>query len=410
MDYDAESTNEFDQPIYEEAQTGLKHKQSDRDDEDYVTSSEVEDSNDGYEDHNLHFHMGPAEDLSVKMTINGKKVKVNKDVVQELGQASSMMTRGKASKHHCQKDLPSVLMEDRAWAKIIMPTLLIWAGSLADPWTILDDKLMQSLQTIIMTTFHYNLHLAHNTFPDFPDLDEIRPGMLMFTIVLFKILSSFNFGSTTITVISHFLVSNLDSAVPSLPKVQSKCSKLLDDLAFLYSDQQTLDPKTIFQLYFILFLLGHVHIQACTSPNTLKLVFEDLKRTGIKGVPALTCAVLHHTLTLYNEGMLDLNTMVAPGKAKMPLKMNKATGKESTTTLMFSKQNCGSHTRQYADAIAKHDDATLCEILLGATVLISGSKQVISEEGTVKEKDTAALLIANPCKSCHCLCTLLTTS
>ncbi|KAI6008639.1 hypothetical protein EDC04DRAFT_2906932 [Pisolithus marmoratus] len=360
MDYDAESNNEFNQPIYEEAQTGLKCKQSDRNDDGYVTSSEVEDSNDGDEDHDLHFHMGPAEDLSVKMTINGKKVKVNKDTVQELGQASSMMTRGKASKHHCQKDLPSVLMEDRAWVKIIMPTLLVWAGSLADPWTILDDKLVQSLQTIITTTF-----------PDFLHLDEICPGMLMFTIWCS------NFGSTTIIVISHFLVLDLDSAVLSRPEVQSKCSKLLDNLAFLYSDQQTLNLKTIFQLYFVLFLLGHAHIQACTSPNTLKLVFEDLKRTGIKGALALTCAALHHTLTLYNEGMLDLNTMVAPRKAKMPLKMNKATGKESTTALMFSKQNCGSCTRQYADTIAKHDDATLCEILLGATVLILGSKQVI---------------------------------
>ncbi|KAI6011501.1 hypothetical protein EDC04DRAFT_2765160 [Pisolithus marmoratus] len=343
MDYNAESDNEFNQPIYEEAQTGLKHKQSDHDDDGYVTLSEVEDFNDGYEDHELQFCMGPAKDLCVKMTNNEKKVKVMKDMDQELGQASSMMTRGKASKHHCQKNLPSVLMEDRVWLKIIMPALLIWAGSLADPWMISDDKLVQSLQTIITATF-----------PDFLNLDEIHPGMPMFTIW------HSNFGSTAITVISHFLVSDLNSAVPSPP-------------------------------------------ETCASPNMLKLIFEDLKRKALK---------LHHTLTLYNEGMLDLNVMVAPGKAKMPLKMNKATGKESSTALMFSKQNCSSCTRQYADAIAKHDDATLCEILVGATILTPGSEQVISEEGTVqsKEKDTAALLITNLCKSYHFLYTLLTAS
>ncbi|KAI6042370.1 hypothetical protein EDC04DRAFT_2660085 [Pisolithus marmoratus] len=352
MDYDAESDNEFNQPIYEEVQTGLKHKQSDHDDDGYVMSSKVEDFNDGYKDHKLQFHMGPAKDPCVKMTNDEKKVKVEKDVDQELEQASSMTTRGKASKCHCQKNLPSVLMEDRVWSKIIMPALLVWAGSLADPWMISDDKLMQLLQTIIMATF-----------PDFPNLDEICPGMLMFTIW------HSNFGSTAITIISHFLVSDLNSAVPSPP-------------------------------------------EACASPNMLKLIFEDLKRTGIKGVLALTCTVLHHTLTLYNEGMLDLNVMVAPRKAKMPLKMNKATGKESSTTLMFSEQNCGSHTRQYADAIAKHDDATLCEILVGATILTPGSEQVISEEGTVQseEKDTATLLITNLCKSYHFLCTLLTAS
>ncbi|KAI6037781.1 hypothetical protein EDC04DRAFT_2701300 [Pisolithus marmoratus] len=337
MDYDAESDNEFDQPIYEEVQTGLKHKQLDHDDDGYVTSSEVEDFNDGYEDHELQFHMGPAKDSCVKMTNDEKKVKVEKDTDQGLGQVSSMMTRGKASKCHCQKNLPSLLTEDRVWSKIIMPALLVWAGSLADPWMISDDKLMQLLQTIITATF-----------PDFPNLDEIHPGMLMFTIW------SSNFGSTAITVISHFLVSDLNSAVPSPPK-------------------------------------------ACASPNTLKLIFEDLKRTGIKGVLALTCTVLHCTLTLYNEGMLDLNVMVAPGKAKMPLKMNKATGKELSTALMFSEQNCSSHTRQCADAIAKCDDATLCEIHVGATILTPGSEQVISEEGTVQseEKDTATLLIAN---------------
>ncbi|KAI6009050.1 hypothetical protein EDC04DRAFT_2774939 [Pisolithus marmoratus] len=331
MDYNAESNNEFNQLIYEEAQTCLKCKQLDCDDNSYVTLSE---------DHDLQFHMGPAKDSCVKM-----------DADQELGQASSMMTRGKASKCHCQKSLPSVLTEDRVWSKIIMPAFLVWAGS-SDPWMISDDKLMQSLQTIITATF-----------PDFLNLDKIFPGMPMFTIW------RSNFGSTAITVISHFLVSDLNSAVPSPP-------------------------------------------EACTSPNTLKLTFEDLKRTGIQGALALTCTALHHTLTLYNEGMLDLNAMVAPRKAKMPLKMNKATGKESSTVWMFSEQNCSSHTRQYADAIAKHDDATLCEILVGATILTLGSKQVISEEGTVQseEKDTAALLIANLCKAYHCLCTLLTAS
>ncbi|KAI5992644.1 hypothetical protein EDC04DRAFT_2911092 [Pisolithus marmoratus] len=74
MDYDAEGDNEFDQPIYE-VLTGLKCKQSEHDDNGYVTPSKVEDVNDGYEDHSLHFCIGPAKDLCVKMTNNGKKVK-----------------------------------------------------------------------------------------------------------------------------------------------------------------------------------------------------------------------------------------------------------------------------------------------------------------------------------------------
>ncbi|KAI6041200.1 hypothetical protein EDC04DRAFT_2670982 [Pisolithus marmoratus] len=323
MDYDAESDNEFNQPIYEEAQTGLKCKQSDHDDNGYVMLSEVEDFNDGYEDHELQFCMGPAKDSCVKMVCFFHFFEL-------IGTSIFNDDQGQGQQASLSENLPSVLMEDRVWLKIIMPALLIWAGSLADPWMISDDKLVQLLQTIITATF-----------PDFLNLDSPWDADW-----------HSNFGSTAITVISHFLVSDLNSAVPSPPE------------------------------------------------------------KGIKGALALTCAVLHHTLTLYNEGMLDLDVMVAPGKAKMPLKMNKATGKELSTALMFSEQNCGSHTRQYADAIAKCDDATLCEILVGATILTPGSEQVISEEGTVQseEKDTATLLIANLCTSYHFLYTLLTAS
>ncbi|KIO00323.1 hypothetical protein M404DRAFT_29698 [Pisolithus tinctorius Marx 270] len=47
---DIESDNEFNQLIFEEVQTGSKHKYLDRDDTDYVTSSEVEDFDDEYFD------------------------------------------------------------------------------------------------------------------------------------------------------------------------------------------------------------------------------------------------------------------------------------------------------------------------------------------------------------------------
>jgi len=65
-----ESDNEFNQPIYEEVQTGSKCKHSDHDDAGYVTSSKVEDFDDEYfdnEDHNLHFHRWPAKELCVTM-------------------------------------------------------------------------------------------------------------------------------------------------------------------------------------------------------------------------------------------------------------------------------------------------------------------------------------------------------
>jgi len=51
---DVKSDDEFDQPIYEEAQAGSKRKHSDRDDADYVTSSEADDYF-NMEDYKAHF-------------------------------------------------------------------------------------------------------------------------------------------------------------------------------------------------------------------------------------------------------------------------------------------------------------------------------------------------------------------
>ena len=66
-----------------------------------------------------------------------------------------------------------MLTAGKTWVKDIMPALLVWAGSLADPWTISDDELMQLLRIIIPTIA-----------PDFEDLNGIHPGTAIFNIVL----------------------------------------------------------------------------------------------------------------------------------------------------------------------------------------------------------------------------------
>src|SRR5437016_6212728 len=95
--------------------------------------------------HKVHLILNVFIYLNCTLTLveSQTKSKVNRDVDQELGQRSttagqvpSMRTTGKASKHsHYQnQDLPSVLTVGKMWVKEIMPALLVWAGSLADPW------------------------------------------------------------------------------------------------------------------------------------------------------------------------------------------------------------------------------------------------------------------------------------
>ncbi|KIO06947.1 hypothetical protein M404DRAFT_24093 [Pisolithus tinctorius Marx 270] len=102
---DIESDNEFNRLIFEEAQTGSKRKYLDRDDADYVTSSEVEDFDDEYfdvEDHNLNSCMLPAKELRVVMTDNGvdepKKSKVDRDADQESGQRSTTASQAPSTR------------------------------------------------------------------------------------------------------------------------------------------------------------------------------------------------------------------------------------------------------------------------------------------------------------------------
>ena len=58
----ADDNDEFNQPIYEEVQVGLKHKYLDHDDAGYIMSLEVDDYID-MEDFKSHFHMWPDKEL-----------------------------------------------------------------------------------------------------------------------------------------------------------------------------------------------------------------------------------------------------------------------------------------------------------------------------------------------------------
>ncbi|KAI5996842.1 hypothetical protein F5J12DRAFT_785265 [Pisolithus orientalis] len=304
MANDIESNNEFNQLIFKEVQTSSKHKYSDHDNANYVTSSKVEDFDDEYfniEDHNLNSCMLPAKELCVVMTNNGvdkpKKSKVNRDVDQESGQRST--TAGQACQQLCQ-----------------------WHS---------------------------------------------------------------NFGSTAITLIAHLLVLDPEIGMPSLTQDQELCSKLLEGFTFLYSDQDSHKLENIFWSYFVLYLLGHTHLQPCAdSPDVPKLKIRELKNTGIKGTLALTCAALHHTLSLFKTGKLQIDakyTSFRKAAIKIPLKVNKATRKELSAVSAFSKQNCGPCTRQYAIAITKHDNAVLHNIIMGATMLIPYSMIACRREG-----------------------------
>ncbi|KAI6008590.1 hypothetical protein EDC04DRAFT_2581956, partial [Pisolithus marmoratus] len=102
-----------------------------------------------------------------------------------------------------------------------------------------------------------------------------------------------NFGSTAVTLIAHFLVSDPKIGMPSLEQVKELCSDLLKGFTFLYLNQDSEKPVGIFQSCFILYLLGHAHMHSCAGvPDIPELKIGGPKEVGIKGALALTCAVV----------------------------------------------------------------------------------------------------------------------
>ncbi|KAI6021264.1 hypothetical protein EDC04DRAFT_2607163 [Pisolithus marmoratus] len=370
-----ESDEVFDWPIYEEVLAGSKHKHSDHDNVDYVTSSKVEDFDDGdveVDDSNMNFGVQPAKESCVTRMVhslvnNGiKKLKVKKDAGQEseeknttAGQVFSTGTNGTGKCHYTKnRDLPSELTEEKLWARQIMPALLLWAGN---------DNLMRVLQMIILTIV-----------PSFKDKqNDIWPGMAIFTIAN-QCLCTWhnNFTSKGINIIAHYLVSNPEIGGPSSANVKKMCSALLKDFTFIYLDQDMSKLMNAFWSHFILFLLSHTHLCPCAGcPDIPQLKTKDFKKKGHQRCDS-------HCLF---GGKLQLDTMSMYGRAvvKLPIKLNPASGKESTTMPKFSE---------------------------GATAFTSLALESLSEDGSNEDSmgdvDKAIdALHANLCKSSYCLCT-----
>ncbi|KAG1725442.1 hypothetical protein EDB19DRAFT_1947213 [Suillus lakei] len=51
-------------------------------------------------------------------------------------------------------DLPPVMQADQRWAKTFLPTIMMWAGSYKDIWSIPDDVLLHHVQLIFNVVYH----------------------------------------------------------------------------------------------------------------------------------------------------------------------------------------------------------------------------------------------------------------
>ncbi|KAI6126539.1 hypothetical protein F5141DRAFT_1060285 [Pisolithus sp. B1] len=158
------SNDDFDRPISNVvAQMGSKCRHEGYNNSQYVTTSNVDDMDD--ERSNTGDGMTAKAPHVTAMTnvIAEKPAKkpctsLCGDVMAEgsghlapvttiTGQALSTGTNsmGSGCIHYINGHLPHLLQEGRKWMKLVLPALVTWAGSLGDPWVILDQDFMQAL-------------------------------------------------------------------------------------------------------------------------------------------------------------------------------------------------------------------------------------------------------------------------
>ncbi|KAL4072697.1 hypothetical protein V8B97DRAFT_2023439 [Scleroderma yunnanense] len=434
-----ESDDEFGQSIVEAAQTSLKHKHTSHNSTEYITS-EVEEMDDDGSDISIYdrnakpesgvttlvcllVHLSPMltyVELQTKISINKpvKKAKTSNDLqhgatdtlAEDLGQSVlagtmpyQMSSIGTNSRHvhYVNNDLPAELQEDRQWMKHIIPTFLVWVGSLSNLWVIPDQELMCVLQIVVTTIC-----------PNFQDLTAIHPRVPIFVLAVQQLtLWCSNFGSTAIALVAHFLVLSSNNAETDEPSTtQTICNELLEDFAFLYQDLDAMTPANAFQSHFILHLLASVHLWSCIGcSNISRLSTDMLTEQGIKEAIALCCSVLKCAIHLFESSDLqvdDQNSTCGKPTLKTPLKLNKISRKESSNSFAFSEQHWGPCTWQYVTLITKHDDAVLKDIVAMANALIMPSMMEMSEDSSF-QGDQMAEDIAKAAAQCINLCRIM---
>ncbi|KIK80364.1 hypothetical protein PAXRUDRAFT_28186 [Paxillus rubicundulus Ve08.2h10] len=234
---------------------------------------------------------------------------------------------------------PASFFKYELWRRQVISTLCLWAGAQLNMWNISKLHIAEVLE-----------HILPIVFPDQPSLTwDLNSQSKLIAIISFNVYQCLcewhhRVGSAAIALfITFFVESSPDEAK------LSSCS-LLDHLMFLYEDLDNTDPDKAFRSQLMVQLLAATHLPAIKGfVHIPELNTARFSQSSVKGIIGLCSAVI--------TGI--------KGKAvvQTPLKLNVSSGKESTTTCAFSKQNWGSVTRKLTVAAGSHTINQLMGIL-----------------------------------------------
>ncbi|KAF8119396.1 hypothetical protein EV363DRAFT_1103259, partial [Boletus edulis] len=134
---------------------------------------------------------------------------------------------------------------DSKWQRVLMPTLLLWAGGTDDVWSISRPAIVYALPLMIDSREEL----------DSSTMDFTTQGAIV--SVAYQRLCDWrhNVGSTAMAIIMSFL-----QCADTDDEIRDMADMLLDDFSFLYEDLDASSPKKAFRSNFLLQLLNAAHL------------------------------------------------------------------------------------------------------------------------------------------------------
>ncbi|KAG1739530.1 hypothetical protein EDB19DRAFT_1908794 [Suillus lakei] len=229
---------------------------------------------------------------------------------------------------------------DQRWAKTFLPTIMMWARSYEDIWSIPDDVLLHHVQLVFNVVYHeLKIVVVHGGVVHSLTAQHISEWQS-------------NFGSTAIVIIINFLACNFDCDSSELT------SSLLTSWAFLYEDPDNINPLTAYCSPFLLQLYGRAHLSTINGyVEVPSLDLGALAMIGMSHVLALSAVALERALGMISCKKLKVQEILlsaSRGKftIKLPKVLNKATGKKTNAPFLFSAARWSKATNSYIKSIS----------------------------------------------------------
>ncbi|KAF8834532.1 hypothetical protein BDN67DRAFT_985258 [Paxillus ammoniavirescens] len=308
----------------------------------YVLSSEVDeelegaDNEDDIQMDSITDDEWDLEEVGVKKTSvtaiiqnPTKKVKVKQPLEQFAGsqiassqagsfRPSTSSSRASVSLETTGDGPPADFFKQPTWRRELIPMLVLWAGAQCDVRKTSKQQIAEVLKLVMPIVYPNQPHLI---------------GQL-----------------TTQSKAVSIMTTSL----------------LLTRLSFLYEDLDTSCPEKAFRSQFVVQLLATTHLPAIQGfIHVPALDTVSLAHSGVKEIIGLCCAAvafkflffsfLECALQLIRSGDISVSTDLGKGKASTctPVRLNKASGKESTAACAFSEQNWGSASQKITAAARK---------------------------------------------------------